>query len=138
MIGREVVAVAILIGTMAILGCQATSKRAVLPAPVGTNVAASRHNNEGMNAYQQGQWESAKQHFEEAIAMSPDLAEAHYNLGLTLYRLKAVQEGDRHFIQAANLAPGNKIIWDAPPLSGAMVPDTNMSGMLPDGHMHGH
>lgn len=50
----------------------------VLAAPAGTNAAAARHNDEGLQAYHQQQWERAKQHFDAAIAASPEFAEAHY------------------------------------------------------------
>jgi Flp pilus assembly protein TadD len=113
-------------------------KRMVLPAPVRTNAAAARHHDEGIHAYHQSQWERAKQHFDAAIAASPEFAEAHYNLGMTLYRLKTMQEGDAYFIKAANLAPGNKVIWDAPPLRGVTVPDKEVPGKSSDGHMHSH
>ena len=138
MTGRGVITVVVLVGAMVGLGCQATPKQTVLAAPAGTNAAATRHNDEGLQAYQQQQWESAKQHFDAAIAASLEFAEAHYNLGMTLYRLKAMQEGDAHFIKAANLAPGNKVIWDAPPLRGVKVPDKEVPGMSSDGHMHSH
>lgn len=138
MTGSGVFAVVVLVGAMVGIGCQSTPKRTVLAAPAGTNASASRHNDEGIQAYQQQQWERAKQHFDAAIAASPEFAEAHYNLGMTLYRLKAMQAGDAHFIQAANLAPGNKVIWDAPPLRGVKVPDKDVSGMSSDGHMHSH
>lgn len=108
----------------------------VLSALAGTNASVSHHNDEGINAYQQSQWESAKQHFDAAIAVSPEFAEAHYNLGMALYRLKAIPEGDAHFIKAANLAPGNKVIWNAPPLRGVTVPDKEVPGASTDGHMH--
>jgi tetratricopeptide (TPR) repeat protein len=130
--------VVVLTGMLMGSGCQSGPKRMILPAPAGTNAAAARHNDEGVHAYEQSQWESAKQHFEAAISMSPDLAEAHYNLGMTLYRLKAMQEGDTHFIKAANLAPGNKVIWDSPSLRGVKVPDREVPGMSSDGHMHSH
>lgn len=136
--GRGVTAVVVLVGAMVSLGCQSTPKRTVLAAPAGTNAAASRHNDEGIHAYQQQQWESAKQHFDAAIASSPEFAEAHYNLGLTLYRLNAMQEGDAHFIKAANLAPGNKVIWDSPPLKSVTVPDKEVTAPASDGHMHTH
>jgi hypothetical protein len=56
----------------------------------------------------------------------------------TLYRLKAMQESDAHFIKVANLAAGNKVIWDSPPLKCVAVPEKE--GTLPgaDGHMHTH
>lgn len=130
--------IVMLVGVLVANGCQSASKRTVLPAPVGANVAAAHHNDEGIQAYQQGQWESAKQHFEAAMTVSPVLAEVHYNLGLVLYRVGALREGDAHFIQAANLAPGNKVIWDAPPLKSVTVPEKE--GIVPasDGHMHSH
>ncbi len=135
---RDIVVMAMAGLTLVGLGCQSTPKRTVLSAPAGTNASASRHNDEGIQAYQQQQWESAKQHFNAAIAAFPEFAEAHYNLGMVLYRLNAMQEGDAHFITAANLAPGNKVIWDAPPLRGVTVPEKESPGMSPDGHMHSH
>lgn len=136
--GKGVTAVLVLVGAMVGFGCQATPKQTVLAAPVGTNAAAARHNDEGLQAYQQQQWESAKQHYDAAIAASPEFAEAHYNLGMTLYRLKAMQEGDAHFIKAANLAPGNKVIWDSPPLKSVTVPDKEVAAPASDGHTHSH
>lgn len=50
-------------------------------------------------------------------------AEARYNLGMSFYRLKAMQEGDLHFIKAANLVPGNKVILNWSPLAGMSVPE---------------
>ena len=138
MTGREVLVVVVLVGAMVGLGCQSTPKRTVLAAPAGTNAAAARHNDEGLQAYQQQQWEQAKHHFRAAIQSAPDFAEAHYNLGMALYKLNVFQEGDGHFIEAANLAPGNKVIWDAPPLRGVKVPDKDVPGMSSDGHMHSH
>ena len=121
-------------------GCQSSSKpkQTVLPAPVDTPAAAARHNDAGIQAYQLGQWDGARQHFEAAIVASPELAEAHYNLGKTLYRLGAMREGDTHFIQAANLAPGNKIIWSSPPLAGVSVPEKETKMPGGDGHGHSH
>jgi Flp pilus assembly protein TadD len=110
----------------------------ILPAPAGTNAAAARHHDEGIQAYQQQQWERAKQHFDAAIAASPEFAESHYNLGMVLYRLNAMQEGDAHFIKAANLAPGNKVIWDSPPLKRVAIPDKEATAPASDGHMHSH
>lgn len=135
---RDLSMIAALVGMFMLSGCQSIPNRMVLPAPAGTNAAASRHNDEGIEAYQQQQWAVAKQHFGAAINLFPELAEAHYNLGMTLYRLKAIPEGDVHFIQAANLAPGNKVIWNAPPLRGVTVPDKEVPGMSPDGHTHSH
>lgn len=108
--------IAALLGALASIGCQSAPKqKPLLAAPPDTHAAAARHNDDGIQAYEQGQWDTAKQHFAEAIKAAPDLAESHYNMGKTLYRLGATREGDAHFITAANLAPGNKVIWDSPP-----------------------
>lgn len=138
MTGRGVLTLMVLVGAMASLGCQSTPKPTVLSTPTGTNAAASQHNDEGIQAYQQQQWEQAKHHFGAAIQSAPGFAEAHYNFGMALYKLNAFKEGDGHFIEAANLAPGNKVIWDAPPLKGVAVPDKEVPGMSSDGHMHSH
>ncbi len=104
-------------------GCESAPKQNVLSAPPSTLPAATRHNNEGIEAYQQKQWAEAKRHFEAAIQVSPDLAEGHYNLGVTLYRLGEIREGDVHFMKAANLAPGDRVIWNSPPLQKAAPQD---------------
>ena len=121
-------------------GCASAPKstQAVLPAPAGTSAAAASHNDEGVHAYQQQQWATAKEHFEAAIKVAADLAEAHYNLGMTFYRLGNLREGDTHFIKAANLAPGDKIIWNSPPLAGVPVPEkeSKMPGHGGGGHSH--
>jgi tetratricopeptide (TPR) repeat protein len=41
---------------------------------------------------------------------------AHYNLAVCLDRLGEKAEAKKHYVTAANLAPGNKVIWDSPPL----------------------
>lgn len=125
---RNTLWVVILLALMIGGGCQSTPKRTVLPAPVGTQATASRHSEDGMWTYQQ-QLQQAKQHFEAAVAASADLAEAHYNLGLTLQRLNAIPQGD---------APGNQVIWNAPPLHGIKTPDKEPAGMSSDGYMHSH
>lgn len=80
---RKIVVIAMVVATFLASGCQSTPKPTLLPARVGASVAEARHNDEGIHAYKHGQWDSAKQHFEAAIAASPELAGAHYNLGKT-------------------------------------------------------
>lgn len=118
-------------------GCQSTSSPTLLSAPTGVIATAAQHNEEGILAYKQNRWAEAQQHFEAAISAASHLAEAHYNLGKTLYKLKAFKEGDGHFIEAANLAPGNKVIWDSPALKHVTVPEKESPGGS-DGHGHGH
>lgn len=135
---KGVIILMIVVGALGVSGCQTPPTRTLLPAPAGTALTAARHNDEGMQAYQQQQWAVAKEHFEAANSVAPDLAEAHYNLGMTFYRLGNLREGDTHFIMAANLAPGNKVIWSSPPLGSVSVPEKVVPkpGHGGDGHSH--
>lgn len=72
---------------------------------------------QGMQAYQTKQFEEAKKYFEQAVIAAPQSGEAHYNYALALNKLGDSEAARKQFIEAANLAPGNKIIWDSPPLS---------------------
>jgi Tfp pilus assembly protein PilF len=122
-------------------GCLSSQKGKLLPAPAGTRQAAARHNEEGIRAYNQGQLNSAQQHFEAAIQASPMLAEAHYNLGMTLYKIGKEGDANPHFMKAADLAPGNEVIWSSPPLSNIQMPSkaSSFSGSgFSDGHDHIH
>lgn len=133
---NRTIMVMLVLGIIAWNGCQSTSTHKLLPAPSPTSKAGQLIG-EGIQFYEQNEWMKAKQQFEAAITVSPDMAEAHYNLGMALYKLKDFKEGDRHFTEAANLAPGHKVIWNAPPLRGVSVPDKN-PGLTDDGHGHAH
>lgn len=126
-----VVMVAILVS-----GCHSAAPPSLLPAPSGVSALARHHNEAGIQAYQQDQWAGAREQFNAAIDAAPTMAEAHYNLGKALYKLKAFKEGDAHFIEAANLAPGNKVIWDSPALKHVTVPEKDSLGADDHGHRH--
>lgn len=87
----------------------------VLPAPQTTSAAAAPYMTDGARYFMVGDWTQAAQAFERAVAAQPDLAEAHYNLAVSLDQGGQAAEAKRRYIIAANLAPGNKIMWDAPP-----------------------
>lgn len=136
---REAAVIALLGGMLIAEGCKAGPERpSLLSAPAGADRSAVGHHLSGMQAYERREWDDAKQHFEAALVGAPDLAESHYNLAKTLYKLGHVREGDTHFIHAANLAPGNKVIWNSPPLAGVSVPDKTVPMPSGDGHSHGH
>jgi Tfp pilus assembly protein PilF len=99
-------------------GCSSQSEKAgtVLPSPTGTKPAAATQVEKGNALFATRDFAGAEQAFREAIAADSMLAEAHYNLALTLDRTGHQEEAKKHYIEAANLAPGNKIIWDSPPL----------------------
>jgi Tfp pilus assembly protein PilF len=85
-----------------------------LSAPPKASPAAAAANEEGIRLFYARQWEAAKVKFEEAIKAQPTLAEAHYNLGLVYDALHDDRAARKHFVEAANLAPGHKTIWNSP------------------------
>ena len=100
------------------MGC-ASDKPApfmVLDPPPDTNVQVQAYLTEGNRLFREGRWEGARQQFHAAVQAQDDLAEAHYNLALAMDHMGNQAGAKPHFIKAANLAPGNKVIWDSPPL----------------------
>jgi len=87
-----------------------------LNAPGGTAAAVAQQIEQGNRHFAAQNWTDAKTAYLAAIERAPALAEAHYNLALTFERLGDKGEARKHYVQAANLAPGNKVIWNAPPL----------------------
>ena len=100
-------------------GCSSTKSAAVRPPLSAVNckpLGVVQSNQAGMALYNERRFEAAKEKFIEAITMAPTCAEAHYNLGLSLSQLGAKDDARQHFMEAANLAPGNQVIWDSPAL----------------------
>jgi tetratricopeptide (TPR) repeat protein len=81
-----------------------------LAAPPGSHAIAAQHNADGIVHYETGHWSIAKDHFAAAIEADPNLAEAHFNLGLALNKLNLQSEATAHFKKAAELAPANNAI----------------------------
>ncbi len=81
-----------------------------LSAPPGSHATAARHNAEGIVHYKMSHWSIAKDHFASAVEADPNLAEAHFNLGLALDKLNLQSEATTHFKNAADLAPANSAI----------------------------
>jgi Flp pilus assembly protein TadD len=71
-------------------------------------------NDEGVSQYKQGHMDVATTAFQKAIKADPKLAEAHYNLGLSLDKMGNHEEATAAFKQAAALAPANPAIKDSP------------------------
>jgi Tfp pilus assembly protein PilF len=99
-------------------GCSSQSGKAggVLPPSSGTHPAAATEIEKGNALFASRNFAAAEQAFRQALAADSMSAEAHYNLALTLDRAGQQAEAKKHYIEAANLAPGNKVIWDSPPL----------------------
>jgi len=82
-----------------------------LKAPEG--VAGAAENAEGDNHFQQGHWDVAQEHFNKALAVNANLAEAHYNLALALDKLGDHGEATNHFKKALDLAQEDPRIKDS-------------------------
>lgn len=101
-----------------IVGCAGPRKAEIRPlhAPTGTSAAVSQQLEQGNQLLLNGDWIGAREIYVATIRADQQLAEAHYNLALALEKLGEKAEARKHYVAAANLAPGNKVIWDAPPL----------------------
>ena len=111
----------LLVGSLIVLiaGCASNPepvKQPTLGPPGGATPTARAALNEGNQRFAEGRWGAAKVLYEQASKAQPNLAEAHYNLALALERLGEQEQARQHYIEAANLAPGHKVIWDSPPL----------------------
>jgi len=72
---------------------------------------------QGTQAYQAREFDDAKNYFSQAVAAAPQSGPAHYNYALALNVLGDKEQARQQFMEAANLAPGDKVIWDSPALS---------------------
>ena len=104
---------------LTMVGCAGPRKAEIRPlhAPPGTGAAVSQQLEQGNQLLGKEDWAGAREAYLATIRADQTLAEAHYNLALALEKLGHKAEAMKHYGTAANLAPGNKVIWDAPPLS---------------------
>ena len=118
-------------------GCAGTSpatQEGPLPPPEQATPLAAQLILEGNQRFAEHRLTAAIEKYEEAIQAQPKLAEAHYNLGLTLYRKGPVAAARPHFIEAANLAPGHPVIWNAPPFRKYGSANSQAQESYSDGH----
>ena len=113
----KILALVLVVVGLTLAACAAPQRaERTLHAPAGTDPAIVTIMEEGNRLFKARQFEAAKVQYEAAIKAQPSLAEAHYNLGWTLSALGDETAARGHFMEAATLAPGNKVIWDSPPL----------------------
>jgi len=70
-------------------------------------------NDEGVGHYKQGHWDVAIDWFKKAVKADANLAEAQYNLALSLDKTGKHEEATAAFKKAAELAPANPAIKDS-------------------------
>lgn len=109
-----------LLGVLALSGCALlNSKPPLRPTLAATTCkppSVTQHNLAGTAHYQAQRLEPARDEFLIAVKAGPTCAEAHYNLGLALMYLGEKDAARKHFLEAADLAPGHQVIWDSPAL----------------------
>ncbi|SLM48834.1 conserved protein of unknown function [Nitrospira japonica] len=111
----------VVFSVLALVGMIACSKQKPKPLvpltlETGAPAQAVSLTEQGIQAYHGRQFEEAKGYFTQAVAAAPQSGPAHYNYALALYSLGDAEEARKHFMEAANLAPGDKVIWDSPAL----------------------
>ncbi len=126
---RMRVSVALLGILLLVLGAAACSKNKAKPLvplalEAGVPPRAIALNEQGTQAYQGREFEEAKKYFAQTVEVAPQSGPAHYNYALALNKLGETEAARKQFVEAANLAPGDKIIWDSPVLSPYGNPET--------------
>jgi tetratricopeptide (TPR) repeat protein len=123
-------AVLLLVGLVA---CSKNKAKPLVPLALETGVKpqAVTLTEQGTQAYQTKQFDEAKQYFLQAVTAAPQSGPAHYNYALVLNALGQTEEARKHFIEAANLAPGDKVIWNSPPLSPYNNPESELKVKTP-------
>ena len=109
-----------LLAILAVSGCALLNPPSPLRPTLAANncqpLSVTQHNLAGVAHYKDRRLEPAREEFLIAVEEGPTCAEAHYNLGLTLMYMGEKDEARKHFMEAADLAPGNQVIWDSPAL----------------------
>ncbi|HSQ91298.1 MAG TPA: tetratricopeptide repeat protein [Nitrospiraceae bacterium] len=105
----------ILVGAVA---CFKTKEKPFVPLALESGVKPHvvTLTEQGTQAYQAKQFDDAKNYFSQALAAAPQSGPAHYNYALALNALGDSEQARQEFMEAANLAPGDKVIWDSPAL----------------------
>jgi Tfp pilus assembly protein PilF len=111
---------------VSLVACEKGRGKPLVPLALEHNVTsqAVTFNEQGTQAYQGRRFEEAKRYFSQAVTAAPQSGQAHYNYALALNALGDAEDARQHFMEAANLAPGDKTIWDSPALRQYGNPQT--------------
>jgi len=120
----SVIAVSLLV--ISLVACSKNKAKPLVPLALepGAKAEAVTLTEQGTQAYQGRQFVDAKNYFSQAVTAAPQSGQAHYNYAIALYSLGDTEEARQHFLDAANLAPGDKTIWDSPALHQYGNPQT--------------
>ena len=88
---------------------------------------------QGTQAYQAKQFDDAKNYFFQAVTTAPQSGPAHYNYALALNAVGDSEQARQQFMEAADLAPGDKVIWDSPVLSPYGNVESPKKKLIPPG-----
>jgi Tfp pilus assembly protein PilF len=111
----------ILAGLIAVVACDSGKPAGTATTSAGAETALMAPasspgraiNDEGVGHYKQGHWDVASDGFKKAIKADANLAEAHYNLALSLDKMGKHEDATGSFKKAAELAPTNPAIKDS-------------------------
>ena len=105
----------LLVGAVA---CSWSKAKPLVPLALepGVKAQAVTLTEQGTQAYQARQFDDAKNYFSQAVVLAPQSGPAHYNYALALNALGDTEHARPEFMEAANLAPGDQVIWDSPAL----------------------
>ena len=111
---------------LGVVACSKSKEKPLVPLALepGVKLQAVTWTEQGTQAYRGRHFEEAKNYFSQAVTAAPQSGPAHYNFALALNALGETAAARDHFIEAANLAPGHKVIWDSPPLSPYNNPES--------------
>ena len=108
---RKSVFVGLVIFGLILVGCEGKPPPAGLKAPTdASNKEAAKQNDEGVSHLAQRHFDTAEGFFKKAVNADPNLAEAHFNLALSLHLQSKHTDATPHFKKAKSLAPDNSKI----------------------------
>ena len=122
----------LLVGAVA---CSWSKAKPLVPLALepGVKAQAVTLTEQGTEAYQARQFDDAKNYFSQAVVLAPQSGPAHYNYALALNALGDTEHARPEFMEAANLAPGDQVIWDSPALRPFGDPKSPQKKQLPLG-----
>ena len=111
----SILSIFLLVGVVA---CSKSRAKPLVPLALepGVKPQVMTLTEQGTQAYQAKQFDDAKYYFSQALVEAPNSGPAHYNYALALNALGDTEQARQQFMEAANLSPGDKVIWDSPAL----------------------